>query len=846
MAEIDKALPNETRKELNLPGQEEIQETLVEEVQEELQKPDDVETVENEDGSVDINFDPNAVSPEGGQDHYSNLAEFLPDDVLGGLASDINSRYMDYSSSRKDWERTYTQGLDLLGFKYDNRTEPFQGASGATHPVLAEAVTQFQALAYKELLPADGPVRTQILGVPTPEKTDQATRVKDFMNYEIMEKMKEYEPEFDQMLFNLPLAGSAFKKVYYDEMEQRAVSKFVPADDLIVPYTATSLDDAEAIIHRVKISENDLRKQQVAGFYRDVEIGKPQDKETDVEKKERELEGVNKTKEEDVFTLLECHVDLDLEGFEDVNPQTGEPSGIKIPYIVTLVEGSNEILSIRRNYEVGDPKKSKIQYFVHFKFLPGLGFYGFGLIHMIGGLSRTATTALRQLLDAGTLSNLPAGFKMRGIRIRDDAQSIQPGEFRDVDAPGGNLRDSFMMLPFKEPSQTLLSLMGIVVQAGQRFASIADLQVGDGNQQAAVGTTVALLERGSRTMSAIHKRIYSALKNEFRILARVFKLYLPQEYPYDVVGGQRMIKQSDFDDRVDILPVADPNIFSQTQRISLAQTELQLASSNPQMHNLYAAYRNMYEALGVKNIDQVLIKPMQPMPKDPALEHIDALGGKQFQAFPGQDHRAHITSHLNFMATNIARNNPMVMASLEKNIFEHISLMAQEQIEVEFRNELMQLQQMQQQAQMMQQNPQMAQQIQMQVKMLTEKIESRKAVLIAEMMEEFMKEEKEITSQFDNDPIAKLRSRELDLRAMENQRKKQESDEKINLDKMKAMMNQMNQEEKLEQNEELAKLRADTSIEKTVLSKTLPSTDSMMKNQGSMMPKVSIMRSGDE
>jgi len=839
---IDKVLPNEPRKEFNVPGEEELQETLVEEVREEQQSPDDVEIQENEDGSVDINLDPAAASPEGGDEHYANLAEFLPDDVLGRLASDLNSKYMDYSMSRKDWERTYIQGLDLLGFKYDNRTEPFAGASGATHPVLAEAVTQFQALAYKELLPADGPVRTQILGVPTPEKTDQAQRVKDFMNYEIMEKMKEYEPEFDQMLFNLPLAGSAFKKVYYDEMEQRAVSKFVPADDLIVPYTATSLDDAEAIIHRVKISENDLRKQQVSGFYRDVDLGKPQDKETDVEKKERELEGVTKTKEEDVFTLLECHVDLDIEGFEHTD-QNGEPSGIKIPYIVTLEEGSREILSIRRNYEIGDAKKSKIQYFVHFKFLPGLGFYGFGLIHMIGGLSRTATTALRQLLDAGTLSNLPAGFKMRGIRIRDDAQSIQPGEFRDVDAPGGNLRDSFMMLPFKEPSQTLLSLMGIVVQAGQRFASIADLQVGDGNQQAAVGTTVALLERGSRTMSAIHKRIYSALKNEFKILARVFKLYLPPEYPYDVVGGQRMIKQTDFDDRVDILPVADPNIFSQTQRISLAQTELQLATSNPQMHNMYAAYRNMYEALGVKNIDQVLIKPMQPMPKDPALEHIDALGGRPFQAFPGQDHRAHITSHLNFMATNIARNNPMVMASLEKNIFEHISLMAQEQVEIEYRDELQQLQKMQM---MIQQNPQMAQQVQMQMKMMQEKIESRKAVLIAEMMEEFMKEEKEITSQFDNDPIAKLRSRELDLRAMENERKKQESDEKINLDKMKTMMNQANQDEKLEQNEELAKLRADTSIEKTILSKTLPSTDSMMKNQGSMMPKVSIMRSGDE
>jgi len=843
MADIDKALPNEPRKEFNLPGEEQIQEQVVEEAQEQAQSPEDVEVTENEDGSVDINLDPNAASPEGGDEHYSNLAEFLPDDVLGALASDLNSKYMDYSASRKDWERTYTTGLDLLGFKYDMRSEPFQGASGATHPVLAEAVTQFQALAYKELLPADGPVRTQILGVPSPEKTDQANRVRDFMNYQIMDQMKEYEPEFDQMLFNLPLAGSAFKKVYYDEMEQRAVSKFVPADDLIVPYTATSLDDAEAIIHRVKISENDLRKQQVGGFYRDVELGKPQDRETDVEKKERELEGVRKTKDEDVYTLLECHVDLDLEGFEDVNQQTGEPSGIKIPYIVTLEEGSREILSIRRNYEVGDPMKRKIQYFVHFKFLPGLGFYGFGLIHMIGGLSRTATAALRQLLDAGTLSNLPAGFKMRGIRIRDDAQSIQPGEFRDVDAPGGNLRDSFMMLPFKEPSQTLLALMGVVVQAGQRFASIADLQVGDGNQQAAVGTTVALLERGSRTMSAIHKRIYSALKNEFRILARVFKLYLPQEYPYDVVGGQRMIKQSDFDDRVDILPVADPNIFSQTQRISLAQTELQLATSNPQMHNMYAAYRNMYEALGVKNIDQLLIKPMQPMPKDPALEHIDSLAGRPFQAFPGQDHRAHITAHLNFMATNMARNNPMIMGALEKNIFEHISLMAQEQVELEFRDELQQIQQMQM---VMQQNPQIAQQMQMQLMMMTQRIEARKAQLIAEMMEEFMNEEKKITSQFDNDPIAKLRARELDLRAMENDRKAREADERINLDKMKTMMNQANQDEKLEQNEELAKLRANTSIEKTILSKTIPNVDSMMKNQQGMMPKVRIMRGGDE
>ena len=814
---IDKALTQEPRKELNIPGQEEIQESVEQEIAVEESKKGPVEVQEEEDGSVTVDFDPNAASPEGGDEHYANLAEFLEDHILDELGSDLTQKYMDYNMSRKDWEKTYTQGLDLLGFKYDMRTEPFQGASGATHPVLAEAVTQFQALAYKELLPADGPVRTQVVGAPTPEKQQQSERVKDYMNYELMEKMLDYEPDFDSMLFYLPLAGSTFKKVYYDELSGKAVSKFVPADDLIVPYSATSLDDAEAVIHRIKISKNELRKQQVAGFYLDIELGTPGYQENEVEKKERELEGQRKSKDDDIYTLLECHVNLDLEGFEDQDQQTGEPSGIKIPYIVTVEEATRKVLSIRRNYEIGDPNKTKIPYFTHFKFLPGLGFYGFGLIHMIGGLSRTATAALRQLLDAGTLSNLPAGFKMRGIRIRDDAQSIQPGEFRDVDAPGGNLKDSFMMLPFKEPSQTLLALMGVVVQAGQRFASIADMQVGDGNQQAAVGTTVALLERGSRVMSAIHKRLYAALKQEFKLLARVFKLYLPPEYPYDIVGGQRTIKQQDFDDRVDILPVADPNIFSQTQRISLAQTELQLATSNPQMHNLYQAYRNMYEALGVKNIDLLLNKPQQPQPLDPSLENIMALGGKPFQAFPGQDHRAHITSHLNFMATNIARNNPMVMAAMEKNIFEHISLMAQEQIELEFREELPQLQ-------MLMQNPQ----TQMQGQELQQRIEARKAVLIAEMMGEFLKEEKSITSQFDNDPIAKLRARELDLRAMDNERKKREGQEKINLDRMKAMMNQQDKEDKLEQNAQLAKLRADTSIEKTILSKSIPNVDKMM------------------
>ena len=811
MADIDKTLPNVVKQPTEIPTPdvtgEDTEVNLVED-----QVTEDVEQTELPDGGVELNFDPrsklNGQQPEG---HFDNLTDAVEDSFLSKLGSEMQANYTDYKNSRRDWEQTYIKGLDLLGFKYSVKTEPFQGASGATHPVLAEAVTQFQAQAYKELLPADGPVRTQVIGRSDPQREQQSQRVKDFMNYEIMYDLKEYEAEFDQMLFHLPLAGSTFKKVYYDSLLQRAVSKFVQADDLVVPYSATSLDDTEAIIHVVKMSENELRKQQVSGFYRDVELTKPAITSDKVEEKQKSLAGTTKVgRQEDVYTLLECHVNLDLEGFEDVGPE-GEPTGIKLPYVVTLEESSRVVLSIRRNFAPNDPTRKKVQYFVHFKFLPGLGFYGFGLIHMIGGLSRTATVALRQLLDAGTLSNLPAGFKLRGVRVRDDAAPIQPGEFRDVDAPGGSLKDAFQFLPYKEPSQTLLQLMGIVVAAGQRFASIADMQVGDGNQQAAVGTTVALLERGSRVMSAIHKRLYAALKREFDLLAKVFATYLPPVYPYDVVGGQREIKVQDFDERIDILPVADPNIFSQTQRITMAQTELQLAMSNPQMHNLYQSYRKMYEALGVKDIDRILPPPPPPQPSDPAIENIKAMTQKPFQAYRGQDHRAHITSHLYFMATNMVRNNPMVMGSLEKNILEHIGLMAQEQVDIEFQQETMMLQQLQQQAQ---QNPQAQQQLQQ----IVMKIEARKAILISEMMEEFMKEEKKITSQFDHDPLLKIKSREVDLKAMENERKKEEMGARINIDKAKLVQNRDITDDKLEQNEELAELRADTSLTKQHMS----------------------------
>jgi hypothetical protein len=803
MAEIDKSLPN-TKTTIEIPGQAEIEQNI----QEEIQPTDSpVEINMSEDGGAEISFDPSVASIPGGEDHYANLAEFLDESILTDIGSELDEKYNDYRSSRQDCEMAYTNGLDLLGFKYEKRTEPFKGASGVTHPVLAESVTQFQAQAYKELLPADGPVRTQILGLTDRNKEDQAMRVKEFMNYQIMNVMKEYEPEFDQMLFYLPLSGSTFKKVYYDALLGRAVSKFIPAEDLIVPYSATSLEDAEAVIHVIKISENDLRKQQVSGFYRDVELGQPPLKEDEIKSKQRELEGVRVEKQEDIYTLLECHVNLDLEGFEDKDPQTGEPTGIKLPYVVTIEESSREVLSIKRNYKSDDPLKNRTNYFVHFKFLPGLGFYGFGLIHMIGGLSRTATAALRQLLDAGTLANLPSGFKMRGIRVRDDAQPLQPGEFRDVDAPGGNLKDAFMPLPFKGPDQVLLQLMGIVVDAGQRFASIADAQVGDMNQQAAVGTTMALLERGSRVMSAIHKRIYGALKNEFELLANVFSTYLPPVYPYDVVGGQRQIKQTDFDEKIDILPVADPNIFSQSQRINLAQTQLQLAQSNPQIHDIYQAYRSMYEAIGVKNIDLILPSPKQPMPMDPSLEHITAMASQPYQAFPGQDHKSHIEAHLNFMQLNMVKNNPATIMSIQKNILEHISIMAQEQVQIEFVQELQQLPMLQQQMQM---NPQAAQQIQS----ITIQIESRKAQLIAEMTKDYADEENKLVGQFDSDPLLKLKSREVDLKAMENEQKRKEAEERLNLDKLKAMMNQTNQENKLEQTEDLAKLRAGVSLAK--------------------------------
>ena len=817
---IDKNVFQPTRTSRRTPGPQEQLAELQKTLSQEPKQP--IEITQTEDGGAEINFDPQAVAGPGSQQHDSNLAEFLEDDVLNEVGNELMDNYNSYKSSRKEWEDTYTKGLDLLGFKYENRAEPFQGASGATHPVLAEAVTQFQALAYKELLPASGPVRTQIVGKITEQTEDQAQRVKEFMNYQLMVNMKEYEPEFDQMLFNLPLSGSTFKKVYYDAMIGRCVSKFIPAEDLYVPYSATSLEDAENIIHSINMTGNDVLKQQLSGFYRDIDLEPNTGSDDEVVDKKDDIIGSSPNGDE-IYTILESHCELDLPGFEDMG-QDGQPTGLKLPYIVALDKDSGQILSIRRNYSAQDNMRKKKEYFVHFKFLPGLGFYGFGLIHMIGGLSRTATAALRQLLDAGTLANLPSGFKMRGIRVRDEAQPLQPGEFRDVDAPGGNLRDAFMQLPFKGPNPSLLQLLDLVVQSGQRFASIADMQVGDGNQGAAVGTTVALLERGSRVMSAIHKRLYQSLKCEFMLLADTFKTYLPPVYPYDVVGGQRQIKQTDFDDRIDIIPVADPNIFSQTQRITVAQTKLQLAMSNPKMHNMYNAYRDMYEALGVKDIDQLLKKPQPPKPMDPAMENMMALAGTPFKAFPGQDHKAHMEAHLSFMGTQIARTNPQVLGMLQKNILEHITLMGQEQVELEFIDEMQkmnelstQMKQMQRQMQgnrqALQQNPQFMA-ISKELQAMQQKMESRKAQLIAQIMSEYLEEEKKVLNQIDNDPLLKLKNEEVQLRAKEEERKRAEGEAKAEMDALRLVSNREIAEEKLEQNDQHAKLRASVSLAK--------------------------------
>ena len=723
-----------------------------------------IEIIMEEDGGVTVDFDP--TDDRGtSDDFYANLAEEIPDRDLGAIASNLLEQFEANRAGRQDWEDAYAKGLELLGFNYEEREQPFRGSSGVTHPLLAEAATQFQAQAFNELLPPRGPVKTEVMGEETLEKKDQARRVQQFMNYYITSVMEDYTPDMDQMLFYLPLAGSTFKKIYYDEGLGRCVSKFVPAENLIVPYETSDLDTCENITQIVRMSLNDLKKKQLAGQYRDIEVLPAQGAIDEVRKEIDYVDGVEPSNYDYDCTLLEVHANLDLEGYEDQD-ENGEPTGIKIPYIVTISEDNGQILSIRRNYNENDELKKKIQYFVHYKFLPGFGFYGLGLIHTIGGLSRTATAALRQLIDAGTLSNLPAGFKARGLRIRDDDDPLQPGEFRDVDAPGGAIRDSLMPLPFKGPDPTLFQLLGFVVQAGQRFATITDMKIGDGNQQAAVGTTLAMIEQGSRVMSAVHKRLHYAMRIEFRILARVMGESLPPQYPYAVAGADRSIMAEDFDDRVDVIPVSNPNVFSQSQRIALAQSKLQLASAAPDIHNLHEVYRDMYEALGVTDIDRIMKAVPDPRPTDPAQENINSLNMLELKAFEGQDHQAHITAHLIFGSSPMVANLPAVAIQLQKHVMEHVKFAARERAAVAYLQKVTE-----------REGQPMTPEEMLEVEALT-------AQFVAEGMRQVQQLSQQLSGagQEGPDPLIALKEQELQLRAQRDQADAQIDQSKIQLD----------------------------------------------------------------
>ena len=821
MADIDKAITFDEQQDLGVRNRTKEMEIEVDVTEE---NPDLDSFEQMEDGSIAFG---EPTPPMEDTDFYANLADIMPDSDLNSLKNDLMSNIESDKDSRGDWEKTYREGLEYLGMKYEERSQPFEGASGVMHPLLSESVTQFQAQAYNELLPSQGPVKTQVLGMTTPETEQQAARVQEFMNYQLMQVMKEYDPETDQMLFYLPLSGSAFRKVYYDQNLGRAVSKFIPSEDLIVPYSATDLHSATRITHVINMPMNDIRKLQQIGFYSDVDIDSGNmmaDETDDIQEGIDELQGVKPSyDDDDTCKVHEIHTELDIEGFEDMNAE-GEDTGIKLPYIVTI--GNNKVLSIRRNYKENDQLKQRINYFVHYKFLPGLGFYGFGLTHMIGGLSKAATSILRQLIDAGTLSNLPAGFKARGIRIRNDDQPLQPGEFRDMDAPGGSLRDAFVPLPFKEPSQTLLSLLGILVDSGRRFASIADIQVGDGNQNAPVGTTVALLERGTRVMSAIHKRLHASQRIEFEILAKVFGEYLPPAYPYSTANGNQTIKALDFDSRVDVLPVSDPNTFSMSQRVMMAQELLRTVQSNPEIHGptgIHEAYRRMYSSMGVQNIEQLLPPPPQPQPIDPASENASLIAGMPAQAFQGQDHDSHINSHVSLYGTITAQSNPVVLSLIQAHVYQHVSFRAAEIVDQqnaqnpEFQSTLQQIQQL---------PPEVGMQYQQQ---LQESVARDVAAVVSQLMEQ-------INSIFmpppqQPDPLVELRGKELDIKADDVQRKREEFAQRQQFDSMKAMQSNQLAEQRLVIQQDIAKMKDNIARERIDQSAQFKAMDIMRGNK---------------
>jgi len=725
--------------------------------------------MEMEDGGVLIDFDPDAadqqIVPFG-----ENLADYMDEQDLGALASDLVGQFLGDKSSRKDWEESYIEGLDQLGMKIEDRTAPWEGACGVTHPILSEAVVRFQSQAIGEIFPASGPVKTRIVGKMTTEKEKQSHRIQDFMNYLTTEVMSEYRPETEKLLFSLPLAGSAFRKIYWDPNMNRPCAMFIPSEDLVVSYGASSLRTCERITHVMKRSANDIRKLQVAGFYRDVDISPGSGVEGKIQEKYDDITGESPSYDSDSrHTVLEMHVDVDLKGFEDLD-ECCESTGIALPYVVTIDADSREILSIRRNWMEDDPNRMRREHFVHYEYVPGLGFYGFGLVHMIGGIAKSATSILRQLVDAGTLSNLPGGLKSRGLRIRGDDTPISPGEFRDVDVPSGSIAENITFLPYKEPSTVLAQLLGNIVEEGRRFASLTDLNISDMNQQAPVGTTLALIERSMKVMTAIQARLHAAMKEEFKILEGIVRDHAPHEYPYDLEGDEVM-KPQDFDDRVDVIPVSDPNASTMAQRIMQYQAALQLAGTAPQLYDLPRLHRQMVDVLGIPDADQIVPLEDEIPPLDPVSENMNLILGDPVKAFMYQDHQAHIQSHMSAvqeprMAEMLAMD-PQAQskqAALSAHIAEHLSF--------QYRSEIEQ---------------QLGVSLPPPDEPLPEDVEVQLSKMVAEASARLLQQSQAEAQQAEaqaqaEDPVIQMQMRELQIKEQEAMSKAQERQDRLQLD----------------------------------------------------------------
>ena len=729
------------------------------------------EMVTLDDGSVEITIIPG--DEEGGEgDFNENLAESLPDNVLSSLSSELTSLFEADVASRKDWVDTYVKGIELLGLKYEERAEPWEGACGVFHPLLNEAAIKFQSETIMETFPAAGPVKTQIVGKVTRDKEEAAARVREDMNYQLTERMVEYRPEHERMLYSLSLSGSAFKKVYYDPALRRQVSLYIPSEDVVVPYGASNIETAERVTHVMRKTKNEVRKLQVAGFYRDVELGEPQKILDDVEKRKAEEQGYSAT-EDDRFRLLEMHVNLDLEGHEDKDDD-GEPTGIALPYVVTIEKGTGTVLAVRRNYLEDDITRLKRQHFVHYVYIPGFGFYGLGLVHIVGGYARAGTSLIRQLVDAGTLANLPGGLKTRGLRIKGDDTPVAPGEFRDVDVPSGSIRDNILPLPYKEPSQVLAQLMDRIIDDGRRLASIADLKISDMSAQAPVGTTLAILERMLKVMSAVQARVHFALKQEFKLLKGIIRDYTDADYDYDVDGTQgRMAKKSDFE-HVEIIPVSDPNAATMGQRIVQYQAVMQLAQAAPQIYDLQVLHRQMLEVLGVKNANKIIPMDEDQKPKDPVTENVELLKSKPAKAFDYQDHEAHLAVHSALVSDpslqQMLQGNPtggQIMAAIQAHIMEHVAFKYRRDVEMQLGVTL----------------PPMDQPMDEETEMAVSKVSAMAAQQL--LQANIAKAQQQQAQQAAQDPIVQMQMQELQLKAQDTQRKMMETQARIQNDQAK-------------------------------------------------------------